>query len=72
MDCDGNGLIEAKDLMKLFKNLDEEKKIPFKVTNTMVNAFFLNGMEVPTATMSLVDFKYAVMMGFVERYIPKN
>ena len=29
-------------------------------------------MEIPTATMDLTDFKYAVMMGFLERYIPTN
>lgn len=72
MDCDGNGLIDVKDLIKLFNNLDEEKKLPFKVTNTMANAFFLNGMEVDTASMNVVDFKYACVMGFIERNIVKN
>lgn len=29
-------------------------------------------MDVQTATMNLVDFKYAVFMGFVERRIKTN
>jgi len=38
----------------------------------MVNSFILNGMEIPTATMNLSDFKYTIMMGFLERYIKDN
>ena len=52
--------------------MDAESKLPFKVTNTMVNSFFLNGMEVATATMDKIDFRYAIFMGYIERNIPKN
>lgn len=38
----------------------------------MANAFFLNGMEVDTASMNVADFKYACVMGFIERNIVKN
>lgn len=55
------------------KNLNVvESKIPFAVSNSMVNSFFLNGMEIPTATMNLADFKYTIMMGFLERFIKDN
>lgn len=38
----------------------------------MVNSFILHGMNTATASMNAADFKYAVMMGFIERYIPHN
>jgi len=38
----------------------------------MVNGFLLHGMEIISATMDVTDFKYAIMMGFLERYVPNN
>ena len=33
----------------------------------MVNAFFMGGMEVETATMNLKEFAYSLMCGYMER-----
>jgi len=38
----------------------------------MVNGFLLHGMEIVSATMDVTDFKYAIMMGLLERYVPDN
>jgi hypothetical protein len=37
----------------------------------MVNDFCLKVMEVTTATLDLKDFKYGLLMGFMERIFPK-
>jgi len=37
----------------------------------MINDFCLKVMEVTTATLDLRDLKYGLLMGFMERIIPK-
>ena len=47
-------------------------KTLFPVTNTMVNDFVIKTMETNTAMLDIKDFTYGILMGMMERLIPKD
>ena len=77
-DCDNSKVLSAEEIYEgvfihfnyliQFKNVNTE----FPITTTMVNDFVLKSMELNTSELDRRDFVYSILMGLMERHIPKD